>query len=639
MQATKSKKWSKVLTILFFVIFYAPLASLIIFSFNNRRSVTSWSGFTFKWYKNLFTNQQIIEIVLTTIIIAVISTFCAIIIGTLASIGLTKVKNKSRNTILQINNLPITNPDIVTAIGLLLLFVSLGVERGYGTMLLAHISFCTPYVIVTVYPKIKSLDPNLIEAAMDLGAKPTKAIRSAILPQIKPSIFAAAAISFTMSFDDFVISYFTGGKSLNISTYLYTNAKKFNPTFNALSTIIILVIVLKIVFDKIRKRKEKDDDILDSKPGYISLPKKLLLGLCGILLIISPFWLTKIGKNTIYIFNCGQYIDDDGIDGVDLVSKFEAEYNCRVVYNTFESNEAAISKLETETYDIVVPSEYAIEQLYLEDKLLEIDWSKIEGFSKDDITLSLLNILDDLKNQENGYDLLNYGVPYFFGSVGVVYNKAKVSQEDLENEGWGILKNSKYKVACYDSSRDAYMVALKDLGYSMNTSDKAEIDKATQWLSEMKKNTNCSFKTDELLDEMPNKNCNFDLTFMYSGEATYVIDVAAENGIELGYYVPKSGTNIFCDAMVIPKDAKNVDLAYKFISFMSNPENALANSEYVCYTSAVNSAYDSAIAEDGAFADLKDIYEVIYSKETDEIFRYNKETKAILNENWSNIKM
>ncbi len=637
MTTSKSKIWSRILTIIFFVLFYAPLLSVIIFSFNSTKSATSWGGgFTFKWYQKLFTSQRIIEIVITTLSIAIISTFCSIVIGTLASIGLTKIKKNHRNRLLQVNNFPITNPDIVTAIGLLLLFVTIGVERGYGTMLLAHISFCTPFVIVTIYPKIKSLDPNLIEAAMDLGATPTKAIKSAILPQIKTSIFAAAAISFTMSFDDFVISYFTGGKSLNISTFLYS-AKKFNPTFNALSTIIMLVIVIKIVVDKIVKRKAVDDEYLDSKPGQSSFGKKLLIALVAIVLIASPFWLKRYAKDTIYIFNCGEYIDDDSIDGVDLISQFEEMYNCRVVYNTFDSNEAAISKLETESYDVVVPSEYAIEQLIQDDKLLEIDWSRIEGFTKDDITEPLLNILNDLNEQESGYDLLKYGVPYFFGSVGIVYNKAAISEEQLDTYGWDIFRNYTGRVAFYDSSRDGYMVALKALGYSMNTSNLDEIKEATAWLKDMKNKTKCAFKTDELLDDMPENR--YDLTFMYSGDANYVIQLAEEKNVDLGYYVPESGTNIFCDAMVIPKDASNVDLAYKFISFMCDEENALANSEYVCYSSSVNSAYEAAISEDGAFADYSDIYEVIYNKEADEIFRYNKTIKAILTGNWAELKI
>lgn len=257
MKTSKAKLFSKILIILFFIIYYAPLLSIVIFSFNDAMSVTHWGGFTFDWYVDLFTNERLIKIILNTLLIAILSTIVSIIIGTVAAICLTKTKRKFRKLILQVNNLPIMNPDIVTAIGLLLLFVSLNVEQGYITMLIAHISFCTPYVIVTVYPKVKSLDENVLEAALDLGAKPLKAIRTAILPQIKSSIFAAAAISFTMSFDDFVISYFTGGSKLNISTYLYTEAKKINPTINALSTIIMLIIVLKIVIDKIRHAKEE----------------------------------------------------------------------------------------------------------------------------------------------------------------------------------------------------------------------------------------------------------------------------------------------------------------------------------------------------------------------------------------------
>ena len=258
MKASKAKVYSKILMVLFFLLFYAPLLSIIIFSFNDAKSVTHWGGFTLSWYKELFTDMRVVGIILNTVLIAVISTIVSVIIGSIAAICLTKQRKKIRNLILQGNNLPIMNPDIVTAIGLLLLFVSIKVERGYITMLFAHISFCTPYVIVTVYPKVKALDPNILEAALDLGAKPLRAIRTAVLPQIKSTIFAAGAIAFTMSFDDFVISYFTGGSKLNISTYLYTEAKKINPTINALSTIIMIIIVIKVVFDKVRESRRKN---------------------------------------------------------------------------------------------------------------------------------------------------------------------------------------------------------------------------------------------------------------------------------------------------------------------------------------------------------------------------------------------
>ncbi len=260
MKKTKSKIYSKILMILFFIIYYAPIVSMVIFSFNKERSLTTWYGFSFAWYNELFTNSAILKVVFWTILIAVCSTVISVIIATFASIALCKTKKNWRKLILQINNLPITNPDIVTALGLLLLFVSFRISRGYFTMLLAHISFCTPYAIVNIYPKIKALDENLIEAAMDLGAKPKEAIRKAIIPQIKSTVFAAAAISFTMSFDDFVISYFTGGTDQNISTLIYSQLKKTNPTFNALSTLIILFIVLKIIFDKIKESRKKEEN-------------------------------------------------------------------------------------------------------------------------------------------------------------------------------------------------------------------------------------------------------------------------------------------------------------------------------------------------------------------------------------------
>jgi spermidine/putrescine transport system permease protein len=262
MTACKSNLFTRVMMILFLALYYIPLISIIVFSFNEAKSVTYFTNFTFDWYKDLFTNERLLKIIFDTLIIALAATLFSTLIGVIASIFLTKTSKKFRNSILKINNFPIINPDIVTGIGLLLLFVSLSIERGYGTMLIAHIAFCTPYIIINVYPKVKSLDPNIFEAAQDLGAKPMKAIRTAIIPQIKGAIISAMAISFTMSFDDFVISYFTGGSKLNISTYLYTEAKKINPTINALSTIIILIIMAKIVIDLIvdsRKEKNKNE--------------------------------------------------------------------------------------------------------------------------------------------------------------------------------------------------------------------------------------------------------------------------------------------------------------------------------------------------------------------------------------------
>ncbi len=236
---------------------YAPIFSLVLFSFNANRSLTTWGGFSFEWYGELFRSREIMNAVVWTFIIAILATIVSVIVGTFAAIGLSKNKKLFRNVVINLNNIPIVNPEIVTAIGLLLLFQSLKLQGGYGTMLLAHIAFCTPYVIITVYPKVKSLDPSLIEAAQDLGATPMRAIYYAVFPQIKVAIFAAAAIAFTMSFDDFVISYFTAGSTgTNISIYLYTLKRGIPPTINALSTIMILVVTIVVTLNFILTRKQ-----------------------------------------------------------------------------------------------------------------------------------------------------------------------------------------------------------------------------------------------------------------------------------------------------------------------------------------------------------------------------------------------
>jgi spermidine/putrescine transport system permease protein len=241
---------------------YAPILSMVIFSFNENKSLTRWGGFSFQWYEKLFDSQEIMGAVTMTILIAVVSTLISTIIGTFAALSLSKSKKLVKDIILTANNVPIVNPEIVTAVGLLLLFVSFQLPRGYLTMLLAHIAFSIPYVIITVYPKVRSLDPNLAEAAKDLGATPLQALRLVVFPEIKVAVIAGAAIAFTMSFDDFVISYFTAGSATNISIYLYTLKRGIEPTINALSTIIIVVIGLIVTrnFMKTKKIQQESEE-------------------------------------------------------------------------------------------------------------------------------------------------------------------------------------------------------------------------------------------------------------------------------------------------------------------------------------------------------------------------------------------
>lgn len=230
------------------LFFYLPIIIMVVFSFNSTKSLTHFSGFSTRWYSQLFNNREMVAAVRVSLSIALISTVVSTIVGTLTAIGLVHSKKVVRNVILQINNLPIMNPEIVTAIGLMLLFIAFKIPKGFITMLLAHIAFSIPYVILTILPKLRKLDPNLGDAAMDLGATPSQALVKVILPQITPSIISAALLAFTMSFDDFVISYFVTGNGVkNISILVYTMSKRINPSVNALSTIMVGVVTVFLV--------------------------------------------------------------------------------------------------------------------------------------------------------------------------------------------------------------------------------------------------------------------------------------------------------------------------------------------------------------------------------------------------------
>ena len=245
----KKKKVGAILyIILCFLFFYLPIVVTMIYSFNSSKSLTRFESFSLRWYENLFSNGEIMNAVYVSITIALLATAISTILGTLTAIGLSKSRKVIKELIINVNNVPIMNPDIVTAIGLMILFSSLHLEKGYVTMLLAHIAFCTPYVITSVYPKVRNMDPNLANAAMDLGATPFQALTKVILPMLKEGIYAGVLLAFTMSFDDFVISYFVTGNGVsNISIIVYNMTKRTNPTINALSTIVILVIVITLV--------------------------------------------------------------------------------------------------------------------------------------------------------------------------------------------------------------------------------------------------------------------------------------------------------------------------------------------------------------------------------------------------------
>lgn len=261
----KRKKLSSKVIILSTLLFlYLPLFIMAIFSFNESNSLSVWGGFSTRWYEELLSNSSMMDAIVVSVTVAVSATVISTILGTITAIGLSKNKKIVRNLLLQANNIPIMNPEIVTAVSLMILFSFLQFQKGYTTMLLAHIAFCTPVVITNVYPKVRQLDQNLADAAMDLGASPLQALTKVVVPLIKPGIFAGALMAFTMSFDDFIISYFVTGNGVeNISIVVYNMTKRTNPSIYALSTIILVVIftfvLIGTIIPRLYKKRKKEN--------------------------------------------------------------------------------------------------------------------------------------------------------------------------------------------------------------------------------------------------------------------------------------------------------------------------------------------------------------------------------------------
>lgn len=622
----KKRPFGKILMILMIAFFYLPIVYMVIFSFNEGKSLTSFTGFSLRWYQHMLESQDMMEALYTTFSIAILATFISTVVGTISAIGLSKSKKVIRNIMDQVNNLPMMNPEIVTAIGFMLLFITFNVEKGYMTMLLAHIAFCIPYVILSVMPKIRSLDPNLADAAMDLGATPWQALRKVIVPQITPGIVSGALIAFTMSVDDFIISYFVTGRGVkNLSIVVYTMSKRVNPSINAVSTLVVVIITIVLLIINLAPivaAKSRKSDTIGKRRRLVPAAAAVLcaaaVGICAVNFgggsSDRPF-----EGQTLHIYNWGEYT------GENIIGDFEEETGATVVMENFDSNEQMYIKVANgESYDLLVPSDYMIQRLIEEDLLQKLDKSK-------------LTCMDKLADAVKGlpYDPNNdYSVPYFWGTVGIVYDKNKVDIEDLEREGYNIFLDEKYKgdVYLYDSERDSFMMALKALGYSMNTENEQELQEAYEWLVQCVETMDTEIVTDEIIDNMAQGRKALGL--IYSGDASYVM---AENE-DMGYFMPETGTNLWSDAMVIPKNAKNPDLAHAFINYASDYDGAYDNSSYVGYTSANQEVMDTLSGEGGDYEGIG-AYIPRTDNENDEVFVYNEDTKKIISDLWSRVKI
>ena len=641
------KRASKIYTALVMIFLFAPIAILLLFSFNESKSLSVFSGFSLKWYQELFRDGDTLESVKNTLILACSASAIATVMGTAASVGINKLRNKYvRASFDTVTNIPMTNPDIITGISLMLMFVFIGTRLGksaslsFWTLLISHVTFCLPYVILQVLPKLRQMDPSLPEAAMDLGCTPLQAFFKAVLPEIMPGIVTGMIMAFTMSLDDFVISYFTQGsgfQTLPIRIYSMTK-KTVTPKMYALATIIFFVILTLLLIsnlsDEDTKAKRRQDAERARKVRRFLVPAAatVILALMVVLIVTSS------GRTlTLNVYNWGEYISDGSEGSLDTIAEFEKWYEetygtpVKVNYDTFSSNEDMYAKVSSGavSYDLLIPSDYMIARMKDEGMLLPLNYSNIPNYQY--IGEDFRGLYYDPDNQ--------YTVPYTYGIVGVIYNANVVDEADIGD--WDLMWNEKYagNILTFNNSRDAFGTAMYKLGLDVNTTDHSVWDRAAEELLAQN-----PILKGRVMDEIYNMMASGEaaVSAYYAGDYFTMVDNQADT-VDLQFYYPPR-TNYFVDAMCIPTCCQNQELAEVFINFMLSREAAIANAEYIWYACP-----NSLVVEDEQYIeDMGDeAMEILYPEM--ESFReaYNDyayrnldaETLNYINSLWERIKL
>lgn len=614
---------------LILILLYAPIVTLIVLSFNDSKTRSKWGGFTGKWYLSLFENPDIMNALYTTLIIALLSALIATLIGTAASLGIQAMKPKMRTLFLGITNIPMLNADIVTGISLMLLFVAFRFTLGFSTVLLAHITFNIPYVILSVMPKLKQTKKSTYEAALDLGASPIYAFVKVVLPDILPGIISGFLLAFTMSLDDFVITHFTKGPGVDtLSTKIYSEVRKgIKPEMYALSTIMfltVLILLFLINFTPDSKKSARTASLRQRKWKNVTriVCKRILpVGMALVITAGGFYYGSKNGvtggDNQLIVYNWGEYLDPD------VIPMFEKETGIQVVYEEYETNEIMYPKIQSGAiaYDVVCPSDYMIQRMIENDLLAEIDFDNIPNIK---------NIGETYLEQSRQFDPENkYSVPYCWGTVGILYNKTMV-KEPIDS--WSVLWDETYKdnILMQDSVRDAFAVALKYIGASLNSTDLNELEAAKQLLIEQKPLVQ-AYVIDQVRDKMIGNEAAIGV--IYSGEAIYT---QMENP-DLEYVIPKEGSNLWIDSWVIPKNAKHKENAEAFINFLCRPEIAKMNFDYITYSTPNTAARE--LIEDPAIRNSTIAFPEAQELEHCETFRFlGDKYDALYNQLWREVK-
>jgi spermidine/putrescine transport system permease protein len=530
-------------SLLVYVFLYAPILVLVTFSFNRSRLTATWVGFTLEWYQKLLGDPQIIGSLRNSLIVGTAATALSTVIGTAAALAFHRYRFRNQGILDALVTLPIVIPEIVLGSSLVLLFAALGFHLGYLTVILAHVGFSLSYAVVVVRARLAGFDRSLEEAAMDLGAGPTRTFFKVTLPGIAPGVLAAALLVFALSIDDYVITSFVAGVgTTTLPVQIYSMVRSgISPEINAVSTIILVATSL-LLFAAYR---------LEQGASSLSVALPVVVG-CSIL--GAPFFLgvgTGGGDKVLNLYIWSNYIAPE------TVHRFETRYGVKVNVDLYDTNEALLAKVQAGnvSYDLLCPSNYPIEILLHQKLLRPLDHSALPHFK---------NL--DSRFLDKDYDRGNrYSVPYFWGTCGIGYNRSRVGTVD----SWGALWDPRYKgrILMLDDARETMGAALKWKGRSANVTDPGILQEVKDLLLQQKplvRTYNSSNFEDILLSG------DVWLAQGWNGQIAKAID----QDHDLEYVIPKEGATFFVDSLVIPASAPHPALAHAFIDYILEAETA-----------------------------------------------------------------
>lgn len=530
-----------------YLFLYAPIAVLVVFSFNRSRLSGRWQGLTGEWYVTLATHQQIFNSLLNSLVVGLVVTAVCVIFGTLAAVVFVRGRLRGRSLLDGVVYMPLLVPEIVIAVALVIFFSLLGMELSLTTVIIAHTTFCISYIIIVVGARLAGMDRSIEEAALDLGANEWKTFIRVTLPLAAPGILSAALLVFTTSFDDYLITSFVAGvRSTTLPLQIYSMLKRgITPEINALST-IILAATLPLVY--ISQRLERGAMKMRSALGGISA---VILFLAAPL--VARTWPAERNLPQLNIYCWSTYISPRVVRG------FEKEFHCHVNYDLYDSNEALLAKLQAGnvSYDLVIPSDYMVEILIQQRLLARLDRSRLPNVWAR-VNPRFLNLPFDPHN--------DYSVPYAWGTTGLAYRADLVREKPAS---WDVLFDPRYAghILLLDDMREVFGMALKKLGYSLNTTNPDEIRQARDLLLHQK----------PLVKGYNSSNFEQDLAAgdtwfaqAYNGNLTFVM----RDEPNIRYVIPKEGCTISVDCACIPRHAPHQELAMEFINYFHRPEVA-----------------------------------------------------------------